>query len=88
MSLKHLFHKALFLPILAVPFLGITSCGQPYTYIITDYGIVETCDQEITTFYGVPYAETPIGQLRLAAPQESPHWGLIKNCSRPSNKYS
>ena len=54
--------------------------------IKTPYGIYEgvySCDNSVEIFWGVPFAEPPVGNLRFQPPQKCQPFDGIKKCLQP-----
>ncbi|MEZ0094836.1 carboxylesterase/lipase family protein [Streptacidiphilus sp. EB129] len=50
----------------------------------TESGSVQgTVEDGVAAFRGVPYAASPVGDLRFAAPQRHPRWPGLRDASRP-----
>jgi para-nitrobenzyl esterase len=50
----------------------------------TESGSVQgTVEDGVAAFRGVPYAASPIGDLRFAAPRQHPKWPDLRDASRP-----
>lgn len=52
--------------------------------VVTDSGPVGgVCVNQVAGFLGIPYAASPIGALRFAAPAKHPGWTAVLDASRP-----
>ena len=50
----------------------------------TESGSVQgTVEDGVAAFRGIPYAASPVGELRFAAPQQHPKWPGLRDASRP-----
>jgi hypothetical protein len=84
------FARLLQLPLLfSIPLLSysLTSCNTSTDVVTTQFGDIRGSKiniegAEIYSFKGIPYAKTPVGNLRFAPPINPDHWSGIKDCTK------
>ncbi|GAA3768317.1 hypothetical protein GCM10022206_03490 [Streptomyces chiangmaiensis] len=62
--------------------MSTMTAGIEHTVVDTDRGKVRgVAEGEAVSFRGIPYAASPVGELRFAAPQPHPGWTDVRDAA-------